>query len=110
MAINKKDVQQSEAPEVDNLHAALSKAALMDIVIDLVRRNAGDETLDGVDLARAILAEGGPVLAIRGDKLPVVVAVPRCERCAKHRARGRKQSRPDLCNWCYADDHAEPAA
>lgn len=105
MAINKKSIQQSDAPEMDDLHAALSKAALMDIVIDLVRRNAGDETLDGVELARAIIEEGSAVLAIRGDKLPNVVAVPRCVRCSISRVRPRCAD--SLCYGCYGANYPE---
>lgn len=105
MAINKKSIQQSDTPEMDDLHAALSKAALMDIVIDLVRRNAGDETLDGADLARAIVSEGEPVLRIRGDKTPEVVAINRCVKCLTSRVRPRCTD--SLCYGCYGANYPE---
>ena len=105
MGTFKKGVVQSDTPEIDALHSALSKAALMDIVIDLVRRNAGDEMLDGVDLAQAIVTEGTPVLIARGDEPPFVTLIPRCAKCSKKACMTRR----NLCVGCfYADSGALP--
>ncbi len=53
----------------------LSKFALADLVTDLLRQNAGDENLDGIELARAVAAAFSPVAAARGDRVPNVTAI-----------------------------------
>lgn len=45
-----------------------SKAALIDLVVDLLRRNAGDESLDGHPLIDAFVEAMEPVAVARGDK------------------------------------------
>ena len=49
---------------------SLSKFALADLVVDLLRRNAGDEHLDGEPLAQALVEAFEPVAAVRGDRVP----------------------------------------
>lgn len=46
---------------------SLSKAALADLVVDLLRRNAGDETLDGAAFIEVLEEAAAPVLGFRGD-------------------------------------------
>jgi hypothetical protein len=72
MAINKKAIQTTDrlaAHVIDSL----SKAALGDLVADLLRRAAGDESLDGADLADAVAEAFKPIAFRRGDK-PLDVA------------------------------------
>lgn len=55
--------------EVHAFLASLSKAALADLVLDLVRRGEGDESLDGPEMVRALRKAARPVLRARGDRL-----------------------------------------
>ncbi len=55
---------------------SVSKHALADLVIDLLRQNAGDENLDGEPLAVAFVKAFTPVAAARGDR-PARVWTPR---------------------------------
>jgi len=48
----------------------MSKSALFDLVVDLVRRNVGDERLDGAALVDAIIEEFEPVRHARRDPIP----------------------------------------
>lgn len=66
----KKPTTQVESREACSFLDGFSKAALADLVVDLVRRNAGDEDLDGAALVAAITAEAEPVMILRGDKMP----------------------------------------
>ncbi len=72
---------------------SVSKAALIDLVVDLLRRNAGDETLSGDDLAAAFTEAFEPVAVVRGDKVPTLAGV-RAQR-AKIEAK--------LARWAAAD-------
>ena len=49
---------------------SLSKDALADLVIDLLRRCAGDETLDGEMLCAELHRAFYPVQRVRGDRSP----------------------------------------
>jgi hypothetical protein len=71
----------TDAPEVARIVDALSKAALGDLVIDLLRRCEGDETLDGTDLAAALRDAVDPVLRARERDRPSVVVVSETKRC-----------------------------
>jgi len=66
----KKDLTQTEDPGVKHWLDRLSKKALGDLVIDLVRIGEGDETLDGAELCRRLHAAAEPVMLARDDKLP----------------------------------------
>lgn len=46
----------------------MSKVAALDLIVDLVRRIEGNETLDGADLIRAVERAYEPVAIVRGDK------------------------------------------
>ena len=48
----------------------LSKNALGDLVVDLIRLQEGDEHLDGRPLRDAIERAIDPVLRLRGDRIP----------------------------------------
>jgi hypothetical protein len=51
---------------------SLSKAALADVVIDLLRQAAGDDRLDGRRLAEAFLGAAEPTLRHRRDRIPAL--------------------------------------
>lgn len=71
---------------------SLSKFALADLVVDLLRRKAGAEDLDGVELAREIASAFRPVAAIRGDRVPNVEKIAKKldeRRAALEPVRGR---------------------
>lgn len=70
----KKPITQVESREACSFLDGFSKAALADLVVDLVRRNAGNEDLDGAELVAAIVAEAEPVMVARGDKMPTAHA------------------------------------
>lgn len=46
----------------------MSKAAALDLVVDLLRRCAGNETLDGAELILALDEANEPVRVARGDR------------------------------------------
>lgn len=48
---------------------SLSKAALADIVVDLIRQQEGDELLDGQRLAIAVAQAAEPICNVRKDRL-----------------------------------------
>ena len=54
---------------------SLSKFALADLVVDLIRRCEGDETLDGEPLAKAIVEAFEPIASRRGDRVPNVASI-----------------------------------
>jgi hypothetical protein len=70
MAAGKKPITQTDDVAVALYLDKMSKAALADLVVDLVRRSEGDEHLDGDALAAAIDRAAHPVFAVRGDKPP----------------------------------------
>ena len=70
MSTGKKPITQVDSHEAWSFLSGFSKAALADIVVDLVRRNAGSEDLDGAELVAAITADAEPVMIARGDKMP----------------------------------------
>lgn len=55
---------------------SVSKAALVDLVADLLRRNAGDEELNGEALAAAFVEAHEPIALLRGDKAPTIRRPP----------------------------------
>lgn len=69
----------------------MSKAALADMLIDLVRVAEGDESMDGKALYWAICSRSEPVLLARGDRVPsvegyragLVSALSRCRPCQR---------------------------
>lgn len=77
---NKKSITQAESDAVYAFFAGLSKPALADAVIDLVRRNQGDENLDGMDLVTAIAAEIDPVMVARDEEKSCEKAVADAKR------------------------------
>lgn len=66
-ALNKKPLTQTNSMAVADLLEGMSKAALADLVIDLVRRGVGDE-VDGRLLFEAIAEAAEPILRVREDK------------------------------------------
>ena len=48
---------------------SMSKMALADLVVDLIRAQGG-EALDGEDLAAAVRQSFFPIALIRGDRVP----------------------------------------
>lgn len=64
-----KPVVMSHDPGALAFIDTFSKNALADIVIDLLRQNAGNERLDGTALITAIRKAAEPVMRVRGDKL-----------------------------------------
>ncbi|MEO1715733.1 MAG: hypothetical protein AAFR76_01365 [Planctomycetota bacterium] len=65
-----KRMTQTDFLAVERYMDAFSKRALADIVVDLVRQMSGDEDLDGVDLAAAVLKRAEPVMNVRNDRMP----------------------------------------
>jgi hypothetical protein len=84
MAANKKPMTQTEDRTVRLTVDAVSKAGLADLVVDLLRRAAGDKSLDGDALVKAFLAAYKPIAAARGEKPPKVVT----QRVFLHDPRG----------------------
>jgi hypothetical protein len=68
-AANKKSMVFGDR-EVHRAVAVLSKAALGDLVVDLLRRCEGAEDLDGAALVSVLAEAVEPVLLVRGDKTP----------------------------------------
>lgn len=64
----KKGLTQTRDVDVRNLHGRISKAALMDVLIDQARIAHGDEDLDGRALYLALKEMLNPILAARGDR------------------------------------------
>lgn len=58
---------------------SVSKNALADLVIDLLRQHAGNENLDGEELAQAFVEAFAPIAIARGDR-PAKVWKPKGER------------------------------
>lgn len=75
MGVLKKRAATVNALALYNINAA-SKAALVDLVADLLRRNAGNEELDGEALAAAFVEAMEPVAMLRGDPAPKVRPLP----------------------------------
>jgi hypothetical protein len=70
-AFNKKSITQSHDPGVVCWFETVSKAALADLVIDLARRNYGeDDQLDGVELLKQVRSDAEAVFRAREDRLP----------------------------------------
>lgn len=67
-----KGIQSTRAPALRLAFVELSKAALFDLCVDLVRRVEGDETLDGELLLHALRDAYEPIRAMRRD-LPLRV-------------------------------------
>lgn len=67
-----KGIQTTKDPGMRLIHEALSKAALFDLAVDLVRRVNGDEHLDGEGLVEAFRDAHEPVRHLRRD-LPIRV-------------------------------------
>jgi hypothetical protein len=65
----KKGMAQTDYKATEAVLMALSKAALADLVVDLIRRAEG-ETIDGRTLAEAVVAAAEPVCLARGDRVP----------------------------------------
>lgn len=87
-AANKRPMTQTKDPGVlGTIHGA-SKAALGDLVIDLLRRLDGDESLDGDALAAAYVEAMKPIALARGD------APPKPWRPKAAHARARKGAAP----------------
>lgn len=74
MSAGKKPMTQAETHAAFAFIDSVSKAWLADLVIDLVRRNAGDEMLDGLGLVGAIISEAQPITEVRGDEKAVNAA------------------------------------
>lgn len=73
-SVNKKSATQLNTRSGRLFFDSLSKAALVDLYVDLLRSSGGGELLDGVDLINyAKETNLETVLGIRGDKLPKVV-------------------------------------
>lgn len=77
---NKKPTTQVECRGAWSFIDDVSKAWLADLAVDLVRRNAGDEDLDGLALVDALIAEARPITAARGDERAVDAARKRSVR------------------------------
>jgi hypothetical protein len=76
--INKKPIAFTGDSKVANALNELSKAALADMVIDLLRKDAGDidGDLDGPQLLAVIRKTATPVLCVRGDHIPKSLRQP----------------------------------
>lgn len=70
MGAPKKGMHWTGAP-TQAVIMSLSKAALADVVVDLIRRMEGEST-DGRLLAEAFIAAAEPTLTARGDRIPQV--------------------------------------
>lgn len=89
MAVNKKP-QVFGNRHVNTFLSSVSKAALADLVVDLLRKSEGDEVLDDVELLAAIQRALEPVALARGE--PKTADVPaffaRLARSAEKTAAG----------------------
>lgn len=65
-----KSLTQVSSREAYALFERMSKSALFDLVVDLVRRSAGDDRLDGPELVDAVIEEFEPVRHVRRDPVP----------------------------------------
>lgn len=92
MRHNKKPITQSSDRGVEAWMEDVSKAFLADLVIDLIRRNEGNEDLDGGDLLQAIIEDAEPITTARGDRLP---PADFWERAMVKYARRQAYSGPD---------------
>lgn len=81
MSASKKPSALVSDPFARRVLDSVSKAALLDLVADLLRRNAGDETLDGEPLALAFEEAMEPIARMRRDPWPIV------QRVKTHAAR-----------------------
>lgn len=64
----KKGMTQTISYGVEYLVTSYSKAALADLVVDLVRLNIGDETVEGRSLALAFADAMRPIAEVRNDR------------------------------------------
>lgn len=71
MPLNKKPMTQTRTIVAHETIMALSKAALADLVVDLLRRSEGED-LDGEPLAKAFVEAYGPIAVARGERPPTV--------------------------------------
>jgi hypothetical protein len=74
MARGKKSVTQVDTDAAWSFLDGVSKTWLADLAVDLVRRNAGDENLDGMPLVDAIIREAEPITNVRQDTAAVMRA------------------------------------
>ena len=66
----KTGITQSSDPGVVAFFHQVSHDTLVDIVIDLIRQNAGNERLDGAALIERFRTEAEAAVRVRGAKLP----------------------------------------
>lgn len=101
MGAIKKGLTQTDSIGLNRYLMSYSKAALADLVIDLVRRGGG-EALDGRTLAVAIAEAAAPVMLARGDTSPNPDAYAvELERWGKRDRRAEIQQRiaDSLAGW-----------
>lgn len=71
MGLNFKSVTQTDPSGPAGLFLdALSKCALADLVVDLLRQSGHGEDCDGLDLAAAAREAFEPIARVRGDRMP----------------------------------------
>lgn len=71
----KRSITQTRERQLFEAFEQLSKAALFDLVVDLVRQQRGEEHLDGPALIEALVERYEPIRVARGDR-PLRVADP----------------------------------
>ena len=69
MAIKKQQTQIESAAAFYTLDS-VPKAGMLDLVVDLLRQRAGDESLDGEELIAAFREAYEPIAKVRGERLP----------------------------------------
>jgi hypothetical protein len=72
---------------------ALSKFALADLVVDLLRASHGED-LDGEALAAAVIEAFGPVAQARGDRVPKLDAIKRKRDAMRTRRAATSEPKP----------------
>lgn len=77
MTPRNKPPTQTDSNEALTFFSGVSKAWLVDVVVDLVRRNTGDEQLDGLELVDTVTREAHPITSVRDEELALVRAFNR---------------------------------
>lgn len=72
MGTVEKSIQATSSQGVRWWLERISKAALADLAVDLVRISEGDEALDGPELQAVLARAAEPVLLLRGHRVPAM--------------------------------------
>lgn len=91
----KTGITQSSDPGVVAFFHQVSHDTLVDVVIDLLRQEACSENLNGPALIERFKSEAGPIVRIRGAKLPASDYWER-QLLKWHKSTGDDQRKADI--------------